>query len=542
MKLTSNAARTNPCANRRPGEDEVTRLWPRAEGTPSPGIVDRTAEIEEPFDPWEAQILHDEIPDPNSAMPERTTVDPFPGPRVELDEEIEDLFRGIAPWERTPEKPPEPPAPARRFASTIQRTPAPAVAPAAPPPLPEAPTELGENTLERAFFADPDFQEAPEPDERRADGSPLFAASPMFAEGTAESPAAPCANDALEVLAAVSRSATMSPPAPAHPPDNFALAPLPPAPTDPYPPYPPYPPAPAPPLEPAPALPLAPPLEPAPALPLAPPPPLALAPPPEPAPDPAPAPGLLAALFNCRGGAGATTVAVNLAASLARDGKQVCLVDLDLQLGDVLTTLDLGDAREASVATIARDAAVLDGSVLKRRLSRHASGAYVLSQVGRLEEIDGSLSDHLSALFALLTRHFDLVLVDGIHDFGEFALPTLDAADLVMLVATQDVASVRRAGRVLEICHKLEYPHSKLRLVLNRFHRGASIRPPEIERALGLPVHATVANDYKLSVKAMDAGRPLVELSRRRRVARDLRSLAGWLLDEQARLFPEAAS
>src|SRR5262245_4731602 len=51
--------------------------------------------------------------------------------------------------------------------------------------------------------------------------------------------------------------------------------------------------------------------------------------------------GQVLVVFGCRGGAGSTTIAVNVAASMARAGKNVCLVDLDLQLGDVATALDL---------------------------------------------------------------------------------------------------------------------------------------------------------------------------------------------------------
>jgi MinD-like ATPase involved in chromosome partitioning or flagellar assembly len=198
--------------------------------------------------------------------------------------------------------------------------------------------------------------------------------------------------------------------------------------------------------------------------------------------------GQLTVMFGCHGGSGATTLAVNLAGALAAQKKEVCVVDLDLQLGDVLAALDL--PTKASIAGLAREVASLDENGLKRRLARHASGFYALAQTGRLEEVDDLLTDQLPELLALLKRHFDHVIVDGVRDFDDCALAALDVADHIALVVTQDVAAVRRAARIAGLCRQLKYPERKLRLVVNRERKS---RLPEIERALGLPVRATVA-------------------------------------------------
>jgi pilus assembly protein CpaE len=237
-------------------------------------------------------------------------------------------------------------------------------------------------------------------------------------------------------------------------------------------------------------------------------------------------------LFGCRGGAGATTIAINLAASLARAGREACIVDLDLLLGDVLVALDL-DPR-ASVSALAREAPTLDPPALKRRLQRHASGFFAVAQSGRIDDVDAELPERIPGLLRLLASHVDAVLVDGLRDFDDHAVAAMDAADLVSLVFTQDVAGVRRAARIVELCAKLGYPAEKLRLILNRHHSGSKIRVAEIERALGLPIFAHVANDYRATQAAQDAGVILSDLKRSSRVSRDLAALA-------TRLFPVRA-
>ncbi len=253
----------------------------------------------------------------------------------------------------------------------------------------------------------------------------------------------------------------------------------------------------------------------------------------QPAAQPEPEPGAQAdataqgkviVMFGCRGGAGSTTLAVNTAATLARAGKRVCVVDLDLQLGDVFVALDLSP--DTSIAALAREASTIDAAALVRRLARHDSGIYAITQTGHLDDVDPQLAERMPALMSTLCDHFDYVVVDGVRDFDDCALAALDMADSVALVMTQDVASVRRARRAVQIFRQLGYGDGKLRLVLNRASRRARVDEGEISRALGLPVGARVRNDFKRATRAMDDGALLGDVARGSGIASDLAALA----------------
>jgi pilus assembly protein CpaE len=236
------------------------------------------------------------------------------------------------------------------------------------------------------------------------------------------------------------------------------------------------------------------------------------------------APGTVIVVFGCRGGCGATTLAVNTGAALARAGRSVCLVDLDLQLGDVFVALDLEPS--TSLAALAREAGTIDGPALRRRLVRHDSGLYALGQTGRIDDVDPQLAERMPALVATLVDHFDVVIVDGVRDFGDHALAALDMADRVALVVTQDVAAVRRAARAMALFRKLGYSERKLELVVNRHAAKAAIADEEIERALGLRVGARVKNDYARASRAMNDGALLHDVARGAPVVHDLDALA----------------
>src|SRR4030095_9454426 len=187
-----------------------------------------------------------------------------------------------------------------------------------------------------------------------------------------------------------------------------------------------------------------------------------------------------------RGGSAPTMPSANPASQLARRGRAVCLVDLDLQLGDVFVALDL--EANTSISSLAREAGNLDTAALRRRLVRHDSGMYCLSQTGRLDDVDEDLSERIPGLIDMLREHFDYVILDGVRDFGDHALAAMDMADKIALVLTQDVQAVRRAARVAQLSRRLNYPEKKIHVILNRHTSKSHVDEREVERVLNMPV------------------------------------------------------
>lgn len=231
--------------------------------------------------------------------------------------------------------------------------------------------------------------------------------------------------------------------------------------------------------------------------------------------------GKVYAVFGCKGGAGATTVAVNLAASLAGTPAGAVVVDLDTQLGDVLSALNL-EAQSTIVDLLVDDLDLLDSAAVRRKLTPHPTGLFALSQGGRFEQLDDLRADRIPTLVATLTRHFGAVVLDGIRDFGDVALSSLDMADQIIMVLTEDVPSVRGAKRCLDLFRRLGYPDTKVSVVVNRHNPNGSIKPEAISRALNLPITATVVNDFKIVQRAVDEGRLVSSLGAETQVAQDL--------------------
>jgi pilus assembly protein CpaE len=233
------------------------------------------------------------------------------------------------------------------------------------------------------------------------------------------------------------------------------------------------------------------------------------------------------AFFAAKGGMGATTIAANVAAATAARGTRSCLVDLKLQLGDVMSLLDLQSTY--TVSDVLANLRRLDRELLDSSVAKHRAGMSVLAQGERLDEAEKIDAAAIAQLIGFLRQHYGSVLLDGLYGFDELALAALDAADRVVLLVTQEVPAVRNAQRTVEIFRKLGYEDAKLVLVVNRYQPRSNVTREVIAETVGLPITATVANEFALLSKAVGRGATVAEVGPRAPITRDVNALAALL-------------
>ena len=217
--------------------------------------------------------------------------------------------------------------------------------------------------------------------------------------------------------------------------------------------------------------------------------------------------GKVIVFFSTHGGTGATTLACNGAAELARRKQSTCLIDLDLQLGDALTVLGLEP--KCAMSRLAHEMESFDWEMLEQMLPRHVSGLSVVSQVGNLEELGELTVGRMPQVLRYLQGHFACVVVDGVRDFGDHALATMDVADRVVLVVTQNASAVRGASRRLAIFRRLGYPASKIQIVVNRYRSRHAITLQAFAEALGQEPAAVIPEDEETAGRAAFVGKLL---------------------------------
>ena len=160
--------------------------------------------------------------------------------------------------------------------------------------------------------------------------------------------------------------------------------------------------------------------------------------------------GRITVFAGAKGGVGTTTIATHMALDLQRKvpGIRVCLVDLDLQAGDVSGILEA--RQRVSIADVARVSEDLDVATLTDALVRHESGVSLLLAPLQVQETEYVTATAVRAMLGLLRQEFHVILVDGGSHPTPAQAAAVEVADEVVTVVTPDVLSMRSYRRVIQ--------------------------------------------------------------------------------------------
>lgn len=235
--------------------------------------------------------------------------------------------------------------------------------------------------------------------------------------------------------------------------------------------------------------------------------------------------GQVLALMPAKGGAGSTFLATNLAYALARQGKHVAVLDLNLYLGDAV--LFLGNSNVvSSVVDLARqthrmDATLLDASMIK--LSEHL---HVLAAPESPENVKEVLAEDIQKIIELARSRYDYVVLDVSCMLDPVTIKALDMADAIYLTLQLNLPFVRAAKLMVAVFRALGYSNSKLNIIVNRYEKSGDISLMDVEKATALKVERTIPNSHLVVDASVNQGVPMQELAPRDPVSRALEDWA----------------
>jgi pilus assembly protein CpaE len=237
--------------------------------------------------------------------------------------------------------------------------------------------------------------------------------------------------------------------------------------------------------------------------------------------------GKIYTVCSAKRGSGATTMAINLAASLAEsDSARVALIDLDWPLGDTAAFLNI--KARFTVADALGSVARMDAVLLESYMHKHER-IHVLAGLEDIIPGDGFDPTAVSQLLEIVTHTYTHVLVDLPPSAPRQLIKTvMGMSSAIVAIVTPDLLSLRRTERLLRLLNSLDVSE-RVRLVLNRATKSNEISDGDVEKALHQPVMSKVANDYYSCLEAINSGKALVETSNKN-LARNYRELADQLL------------
>ncbi|MCR4412932.1 MAG: pilus assembly protein CpaE, partial [Thermoguttaceae bacterium] len=217
------------------------------------------------------------------------------------------------------------------------------------------------------------------------------------------------------------------------------------------------------------------------------------------------------AVCGAIGGVGTTSIAVNLGCALARDAKNsVALVDLDLCLGDADVFLDT--IPDYTLVDVAQNVTRLDFTLLKRSLTKHSSGLFLLPRPVQLADIALVTPEDLQRVIGLMKATFTHLVLDLSKSYSPIDLVALEMAHHVLLVTQLDLPCLRNVVRLLMSFSEMKGIGDKVKIVVNRVGLDhGQITLKKARDTIGRDIFWQLPNDYRTMIEVRNNGVPLME-------------------------------
>jgi pilus assembly protein CpaE len=214
--------------------------------------------------------------------------------------------------------------------------------------------------------------------------------------------------------------------------------------------------------------------------------------------------------FSTKGGAGKSALATNfaLALTLKHSDKTVCLLDLDLQFGDLALILNIQPR-----ATI-YDLITVGGSIseeLPSFITKYNDRLHLLASPVRPEQADLIKSEHVIEIIEALSGVYDYVIIDTAASFSDISMAALDRSHEVFLIITPIILSVKNLKGMLDVMTRsLGYPDEKIKVILNRCDSNSGISGADIEKLCRRKIDFGIPSDGNVVVPSINSGTPAV--------------------------------
>lgn len=150
-----------------------------------------------------------------------------------------------------------------------------------------------------------------------------------------------------------------------------------------------------------------------------------------------------------KGGVGKTTTAINLGVSLNKLGKEVIIVDTNLNTPNI--GLQLG----APIVPVTLNHVLKGTAKIDEAIYEHSSGTKIVPSSLSIEELTKFNTKKIPGIVKELSKMCEYVIIDSAAGFGEEVIASLEAADEIIIVTNPEMPSVTDALKAVKVARKM---------------------------------------------------------------------------------------
>ncbi|MEW6096754.1 MAG: AAA family ATPase [bacterium] len=249
------------------------------------------------------------------------------------------------------------------------------------------------------------------------------------------------------------------------------------------------------------------------------------------------------AMFGAKGGVGRTLVSTNLAVFMAeylnQKNKKVALIDLDLQFGDVAIMLNLTPAKTITgLSKEINELGNIDEELLESYLIKYRDKLAVLPAPLKPEEAELVKGEHIEKILDLIRRKYNYTIIDCSRILSEPVLVALSAADVIVLLLTLDIPTIKNAKLALEVMEKLGFG-PKVKIVVNRANTKMGITIAQVKEALASPIMELIPSNGCVAIPSVNEGVPFIIKSPKSNISKSITKMADKLIERVDKIKPK---
>lgn len=222
-------------------------------------------------------------------------------------------------------------------------------------------------------------------------------------------------------------------------------------------------------------------------------------------------------IFGTKGGAGKTTVAVNMAVALQKKGKKVLLIDLDLQFGDVGVFMDIPVYDTISDLVAENDYSL---ATVNSYLYTHSSGVRVLLAPQSPEFAELVKPTHVNAIIDAVKDSYDYIIFDLGPTLDDCVLQALELSDTVYFIITPEISTLKNTKTCMNVLNTLELS-KKVKFILNK-DGDSYVKKKDVESTLDEDIVLVISSDPKTTIASINRGVPIVIASPKSKVGKEI--------------------
>lgn len=231
--------------------------------------------------------------------------------------------------------------------------------------------------------------------------------------------------------------------------------------------------------------------------------------------------------FGGKGGTGKTTLAIGVASQLAKAGKRVILLDLDLQFGDVAMALDI-DTKN-SIVELIQDRGGLTIENINNFAVEHSTGVSVLCAPKSSEFAEFVNPAHVERIIDIMRPYYEYIIIDLPASFNDTTIMACENCEEIYLVYNNEILSLNNAKVcwcILEQLHQRE----KIRFIINKVEKGL-VKIEDFEEMFQTKMFATVPADYAAALSSINKGQAVTVAQPKSEISKSISEIAKKIIE-----------